>query len=177
MRALAWNVQSQWLVVKCGFISSEENQSCSFTSGAQARHESTRKRGFLSYPAQNVPFLIFHVFFLISPIPFSSQVHLAFIQEFNSALEHLGLYLKPYHWINRAKNLLILPATTQPESLFCCSSSGMAVVGSCNRFPPDAGVWAASMRFKASCIQDFAAGWLMDLHLYSFLVFWPLNML
>lgn len=44
---------------------------------------------------------IFHLnpphFFLISPIPFSSQVHLAFIQKFNSALERLGLYLKPYH--------------------------------------------------------------------------------
>lgn len=44
----------------------------------------------------NHPRFFLFFFFLISPIPFSSQVHLAFIQKFNSALERLGLYLKPY---------------------------------------------------------------------------------
>lgn len=53
----------------------------------------------------NHPRFLCFFFFLISPIPFSSQVHLAFIQKFNSALERLGLYLKPYRWINRAEIL------------------------------------------------------------------------
>lgn len=56
MWALARTVQSQLLVINCGLTSSENNYSCSFTSGAQARHESSGKRGFLSYPAQSFPF-------------------------------------------------------------------------------------------------------------------------
>lgn len=49
---------------------------------------------------------------LISPIPFSSQVHLAFIQEFSSALELLGLYLKTSPLSKSSRNLLILPAVS-----------------------------------------------------------------
>lgn len=58
------NVQSQSLVVKCGFISSEKNHSRSFTSGAQARHERASERGFLSYPARRFPFYNLPRFFL-----------------------------------------------------------------------------------------------------------------
>lgn len=61
----------------------------------------TGKPSFLSYPAQhfsifNLPLLSFFFFssHLIAPIPFCSQVHLARIQEFSSALERLVLYLK-----------------------------------------------------------------------------------
>lgn len=66
-------------------------------------------------PRQDLSVAVFHIllnvfhfwyscfFILISPILFSSPVHLAFIQKFNSALERLTLYLKPYRWINWAE--------------------------------------------------------------------------
>lgn len=111
MCALAWTVQSQALVIHCGFASSEKNHSCSFTSGAQARHESTgsgredmRESMAFSHILLNV-FHFNHPLLFISPIPFSSQVHLAFIPKFNSPLERVGLNLKPYRWINRAEIL------------------------------------------------------------------------
>lgn len=87
--------RSHSLAINRGWASSEKNYSCSFTSGAQASAASSHilpdvfhfNRPRFSPPAS----------LLISPIPFSSQVHLAFIQKFNSALKRLGLYLKPCH--------------------------------------------------------------------------------
>lgn len=57
-------------------------------------------------------------FLLISPIPFSSQVHLAFIHEFSSALELLGLYLKTSPLNKSSRNLLILPAISPLQSFY-----------------------------------------------------------
>lgn len=104
MRALApKNVPSQLLVVNC--VASFPPKRITV-----AHLHLERRRGMRAPASVAVSHILLNIFFspfLIFPRVFlnlsNSIIALRSIQKFKSALEWLGLYLKPYHWIHQAK--------------------------------------------------------------------------
>lgn len=95
----SWTVHSQVLVI----LWKESQLLIYIWCAGEAWERRLWQRAF-SHILLNV-FHFNHPLLFISPVPLSSQVRLASIQKFNSALERVGLYLKPSCWINWAEIL------------------------------------------------------------------------
>lgn len=74
------DVSSKGESMCCGFTVSAKNNSCSFTSGAQAMRQWALQQAWLYLVSRPTFSNLIVLIFLISPIPFSSRVHLAFSQ-------------------------------------------------------------------------------------------------